>query len=276
MMMTFTTDRGHGGFGRRFVPLLGAGLLGVVALVGASAPALRELAASGAGATALPLPALVVLSAAQLAVPLAAATALGVALAGRLGLRSRVAERAAEGTPLWPGLRRELPLAGGIGVAAGLAMAGFDLATRSLLPPVREGSGALVAALSHTSVSSVLGALVYGGITEELLLRWGLMTGLAWLGWRVAQRRRGVPRPAIMWAAIGGAALFFGLGHLGAAAAVYGLTPFVVARTLLLNGLFGLAAGWLYWRRSLEAAMAAHMASHLVLTVVNLALAIGA
>jgi membrane protease YdiL (CAAX protease family) len=52
----------------------------------------------------------------------------------------------------------------------------------------------------------------------------------------------------------------------------YDLTPFVIARALLLNGIFGLVAGWLYWRKSLEAAMAAHMLGHVVFTVATLAL----
>ena len=32
--------------------------------------------------------------------------------------------------------------------------------------------------------------LLYGGITEELMVRWGVMTLLLWLGWRLLQRGR--------------------------------------------------------------------------------------
>ena len=64
-------------------------------------------------------------------------------------------------------------------------------------------------------------------------------------------------------------ALLFGLGHLPATAVVWPLTPLVVARALLLNGLGGLVFGWLYWRRGLLAAIVAHVGADLVLHVVT-------
>ncbi len=70
---------------------------------------------------------------------------------------------------------------------------------------------------------------------------------------------------------LGVLALLFGVGHLGAVSAVAPLTAAVVARTVALNALAGVAFGWLFWRRSLEAAMLAHMAGHVVLTLVSLA-----
>ncbi len=50
-------------------------------------------------------------------------------------------------------------------------------------------------------------------------------------------------------------------------AAVLSLTPLVIMRTIMLNGLAGLAFGWLYWRRGLEAAMVSHGAVALILHV---------
>jgi membrane protease YdiL (CAAX protease family) len=44
-----------------------------------------------------------------------------------------------------------------------------------------------------------------------------------------------------------------------------------VARTVLLNAVVGVLFGWLYWRRSLEAAMVAHAAFHLPLVALSLA-----
>lgn len=106
--------------------------------------------------------------------------------------------------------------------------------------------------------------VLYGGITEEVLLRWGVMTGLVWLGWRFAQRREGSPKPWVVWTAIVGSALLFGAGHLPAASALTGsLSASVVAYVVLANSVFGLVAGWLYWKRGLEAAIVAHMGAHL-------------
>jgi hypothetical protein len=43
------------------------------------------------------------------------------------------------------------------------------------------------------------------------------------------------------------------------------LTPVVVARALVLNGVAGATFGVLYWRAGLEAAMVAHVAADVVL-----------
>jgi membrane protease YdiL (CAAX protease family) len=48
------------------------------------------------------------------------------------------------------------------------------------------------------------------------------------------------------------------------------LSPVIVARTVLLNAIAGVAFGWLFWRRSLEAAMVAHASSNMLLFLVNL------
>jgi membrane protease YdiL (CAAX protease family) len=58
-------------------------------------------------------------------------------------------------------------------------------------------------------------------------------------------------------------ALAFGAGHLPAAAAAVGrLDPATVGYVLAFNGAFGLVAGFLFWRRGLEAAMIAHALAH--------------
>ena len=63
------------------------------------------------------------------------------------------------------------------------------------------------------------------------------------------------------------AAVLFGLGHLPTVALLVPLTPLVIARTILLNGLIGIACGWLYWKRGLESAMISHFSADLVLHV---------
>ena len=63
------------------------------------------------------------------------------------------------------------------------------------------------------------------------------------------------------------AAVVFGLGHLPATAALLPLTPAVIARAVVLNGIPGVVFGWLFWRRGLEAAMVAHFGADLVLHV---------
>ncbi len=52
-----------------------------------------------------------------------------------------------------------------------------------------------VAELQERFAIPIVARVLYGGITEELLLRWGLMTALVWSAWRFLQQRRGPVRP---------------------------------------------------------------------------------
>jgi membrane protease YdiL (CAAX protease family) len=108
-----------------------------------------------------------------------------------------------------------------------LAAAGRDIS--ALHPPAWQG----------------LLASFYGAIPEELLTRLGLMTLLVWIGTRLT--RASVPRPAVVWTAIVITALLFGAGHLPTTATVLSLTPLLIARALVLNGIGGIVFGWLYW-----------------------------
>lgn len=104
-------------------------------------------------------------------------------------------------------------------------------------------------------------ASLYGGIVEEILLRLGLMTGLAAL-LTLVPRHDTATR---MWLAIVVAAILFGLGHLPITAALVPLTGAVVLRALMLNGIGGVLFGWLYWKQGLLMAMVAHLSADIVL-----------
>ncbi|HXO41236.1 MAG TPA: CPBP family glutamic-type intramembrane protease, partial [Thermoanaerobaculia bacterium] len=52
-------------------------------------------------------------------------------------------------------------------------------------------------------------------------------------------------------------ALYFGLAHVGNLPNV----PHPYLRAFTLDGVAGIVLGWLYWRRGLEAAIAAHLAA---------------
>lgn len=242
-------------FGHRFLRLYTAGLLGVLTLPLVIVPLLQ--------ARPLPpglpsLPVLAALSLLQPALLLALGVALGLALAPRLGLRSLLADAAdlrSAGRALWP-LRR---LALGSGLACAALVVGADaLVFRRLLPEFF----ARAAQVAPDGGSALLVGLFYGGITEELMMRWGLMAGIAWLLCKLL-RQPAAPGHGLMHAAIALSALAFGAGHLPAAAAVMPLEPVGVLRILLLNALPALLFGWLFWRHCLEAAMLAHAAAHL-------------
>lgn len=94
--------------------------------------------------------------------------------------------------------------------------------------------------------------------------------------WLVARLRRRLPGNATFQLAIVLAAVLFGVGHLPAAAHIWGLDAIVVLRTIVLNAVFGIACGWLYWRRGLEMAILAHFSADIVLHVLMPLLGAGA
>ena len=253
-------------FWRRFLALYLLALMGVLGLIPALLGTFSNLLTRpGVSTTMSPLT-LALLSLIQPAILAAIATAIGVALTPRLGLRSHIVEAAAGVPNAWGGFRREVVpalIVAAVGVAVVL---GFDAATQAWVPaPVNIPDGEQGRTLGLT-ITGVL----YGGIVEEILLRWGLMTLLAWLLWRLFQRGQGVPRAWTMWTAIVVSALLFGAGHLPVAAGLYGgLTLPVVARIVSLNSVLGIGFGWLFWRYSLEAAMLSHASWHVITTLVT-------
>ena len=220
------------------------GLPGVAAVVWALLPPL----AAHAELLRWPLWAVLLLSGAQTAALLALAVAVGVWLAPRVGLSAPAMSAWVAGQPVAPALRPQwLP-----GVCGGVAGAVWLWGLSRLAPAALQPS-------DPASAMPFVVKLLYGGITEELLLRWGMMTLLLWLGWRVLQRGRGTPGKGVMALAVALSALLFAVGHLPAAQAMAGaLTPEVVTFVMVGNTAFGLVAGWLYARHGLEAAIVAH------------------
>lgn len=108
----------------------------------------------------------------------------------------------------------------------------------------------------------------YGGVVEELLMRLFLVTLLVWLLSKIFRVQDVVSNKAIMWTAIVVVSVIFGLGHLPATATIVALTPVVIVRAILLNGIGGLVFGWLYWKKGLEYAIAAHFTADIVLHAV--------
>lgn len=240
-------------FTRPFLVLSGLGLLGCLSLIptlGAAIAQIRHLP----DAPPLSDAALTALLLVQPAVLVLITVAAGVALAERAGLVSILLRRCRGKAPgAMGGWFSALLMA----VLAGTAAAAADLILRSLSP----GSFANIPRLDDVSLAGRMAALLYGGITEELMIRFGLMTVLAWLGTRILRGRR---PPWVVWSAIALASLAFAAGHLPALMSLGRPDEVLVLRTLGLNGALGLLYGWLYAWRSLEHAMLAHMATHAV------------
>lgn len=226
-----------------------AGMLGVVVVAILVVPIL----ASG---RPLPMPvwALSAISLVQGAIFLALTVWAGVALAPKVGLRAPAFEAFANSSPIAAALRPQIVP----GLLGGLAGGAF-LAILSSAAPLE------LAAAVKTFSFPLSARVLYGGITEELLLRWGLMSLVLWLLWRFIHRSHTLPPASLVWVAIVSAAILFGVGHLPAASSVAGnLTFYIVAFIIGGNAVFGVLAGWLFWRFGLESAMLAHGIAHVV------------
>jgi hypothetical protein len=251
-------------FLKPFLALVALGMPGVLSLV----PVVRRQLAAVDLDAAPPIDQLVILALVQSAILLAASAAVGLATAPRLGFISLVVERLRGGASIWHRLRAQAPQAIVLGLLTGVALLALDAV---LLPLAGLDAEALEAARLEPVPQLILG-LLYGGITEELLMRWGLMSLVVWLGWRFLGLRTtdGRPREGLVWVAVVVVAIVFGIAHLPALAAAVPMTPLLVARTIALNALGGLVFGWLFWRRSLEAAMVSHASVHIAFALAAL------
>ena len=247
---------------RLFVILWLAGLAGVLSLLLLDVNALIKILPIPAG-TEVPTftPALKLLSLIQPAVLLVVAVLVGVALASKVGLSSPVAEVAASGGD-WVSAFKPQIIPGIVGgLAGGISLVLIAAVLKPFLSPE-----VLARLGEYGKVLPLPTRLLYGGIIEELLLRWGLMTLLVWAAWRLFQKGRGQPKPAYFVGAILVSTLMFAIGHLPVAFLLFPEpTLALIVFALVGNSAFGLIAGYLYWKKGLESAMIAHALTHVVM-----------
>lgn len=109
-------------------------------------------------------------------------------------------------------------------------------------------------------------AALYGGITEEILMRLFLMSFFIWVIMKITKQTK--PSQITIVISILLAAIIFGLGHLPITASLTKLTPLIITRAIILNGIGGVVFGLLYWRKGLESAMIAHFTTDIFLLTV--------
>ena len=174
---------------------------------------------------------------------------IGIWLAKKVGLWRN--ERSIEGKPL---LYTVI-----ISVIGGMALILPDVFFFGRhIPAVAESYAA------KPTIPYLIATVTYGAVIEEIMLRLFCMSLLAFLLWKLFARKQETPAAGILIAANVMTALLFAAGHLPATAVMMGLTPMIVLRCFLLNGIFGLAFGWLYRRYGLRYAMLAHGGCHVV------------
>ena len=242
-----------------FVCLTLVCLPGNVVTVQGTVQTLGRLAREGLPeGTEMPEPRVVdVASVVQSSILVAAAAAIGTLAAPRAGLHAPCVEALAGGAPLWPKIRPQLLPALILGSGGALI---FVAAYYRVFRPRLDAE--TVRCMDGLRNSLGIGARVlYGGIVEEVLTRWGLMGLLVWLGGQLA----GGTTAYVVWGSILISGLLFGLGHApGYLAARCRRTPMLLATMIALNLWASVLFGWLFWQYGLLAAMAAHALFHLV------------
>ena len=217
----------------------------------------------------IPLPAVIALQILQSAVIFAIITFAGMFFASRVGLGTPILDSVIRGESVSDKIRAILPISIGLGVIASLLIIGLEVLIFQPAFLKELGDSANTLSLQSAQPAAWKGFLAsfYGGIVEEILLRLFVMSFLAWLGHFVSKTQEGKPTSAVFWIANILAAVLFGLGHLPATAMLIPLTPLVITRAILLNGIGGVIFGWLYWKRGIEAAMLSHFSTDIVLHV---------
>jgi membrane protease YdiL (CAAX protease family) len=196
-----------------------------------------------------------------------AALELGLWLAPKVGLEAPFLSGELRFRLASPETRRVLGLAGVVALFAGIGLAAYDVGMARFGP---EGIGAM-SAFNPPLVTRVL----YGGIVEEIISRWGAMTLIVWILARsLGQRER--PTAHVFWVAALLAAFMFAVGHLPLLLALVADPPLALMGNVFgLNALVGTAFGWLYWRAGLEAAILAHAMTHIVSAATLMLVAMG-
>lgn len=197
----------------------------------------------------------------QPAVILAVAVWVGVSLAAKLGLSAPVAEAIASRGDWVSALKPQIIP----GIVGGFAGGTALVLIASILKPFLTPE-TLTRLGSYGNILPIPTRLLYGGIFEELLLRWGFMTLLVWAAFRLFQKKRDKPTTTVFVAAILISSLIFAIDHLPVAYMLFpNLTFPLLLFAIIGNSAFGLIGGYLYWRKGLESAIIAHALTHVVM-----------
>ena len=248
----------HGFPWKEYFILVFAGLAGVLAAL----PSAWNIIGRTAALANIPVQLLAAGQLLQSAFWMLLTVGMGLLLGAKTGLGAPILRAYLAGERVGTRLRSQLVPSTLLALPATVAATALD---RWFFLPRLPGFSS---AISQVSGWKAILASLYGGITEEILSRLFFVTLLAWTLGRFSRKEAGKPSSAAMWTAIAGSAVVFGLGHLPATLASRSFSMVLLARAVLLNGIYGTLFGYLYWKRGLESSMLSHFTSDLLVHVV--------
>jgi hypothetical protein len=245
-----------------FAILLGAAVISIACIMPYSLELSANAISKARERMRQPLWVLLLLQSVQNVLLFAIATGLGLLIAHHIGLRAPLIEGLLASRHVAAQAQAMLAPALILGISSSVVMMILEVAIFWPRLPQSMRESFPIPALWKRFLASF-----YGGINEEILLRLFVLSLLAWLIGFVWHMPSGAPAVGALWLANILAAVLFGLGHLPATATLTRLTPLLVVRAILLNGIIGVAAGYLFVVFGLEAAMLCHFAGDIVLHV---------
>lgn len=112
------------------------------------------------------------------------------------------------------------------------------------------------------TIEYIIASITYGGVVEEVMLRLFLMSLIALIIQKVAKKEEMNEKILIISNVI--AAILFAAGHLPATIMTIGITPMILIRCFVMNGVFGMIFGRLYRKYGIHYAMLGHAGVHIV------------
>ena len=111
---------------------------------------------------------------------------------------------------------------------------------------------------------SLAARFLYGGITEEIITRFGLMSFVIWLFSKIIKGESN----CVYWIGILVAAIIFAFAHFPVAyQAVEQPSTLLLTYIVIGNSIGGIIFGWLYWKKGLESAFIAHIFTHVIMVL---------
>lgn len=206
------------------------------------------------------LPVVLLISVVQSTMLFAILIFIGLKISTKLGLKIPILESYIAKKKSTVDVKQIIKLSVLLGVLSGIAIIVLDIVFTKL--------GVNLMGQAPTPIWQGFLASFYGGIAEEILLRLFFMSFIVWLMSKLTKSKsKVIENNVLMWSSISIAAIIFGIGHLPITSTLTTITPLVIIRAILLNGIGGVVFGWLYWEKGLESAMIAHFSADIIIHV---------